>query len=179
MRGGMERFLSEETICLHKGYLNDLRLRCSVMEKSFSEFKDRDASRIFKMRHRYKDEMLSIKGEILCHELFFNSFGSTFQASDAVRDCYRTEASFLYEAFKVSSEARAGYTVISAEKGRVSIDLICDAKEIFKIKNPILCIDLFEHSYFADYGFDKDRYISNLLQYLELSAIDKFLMDKD
>lgn len=178
MRGKIEAFLSEEAIFLHKDYLNDLRLRYSVMEKSFPEIKNADLRRLLKMRHRYKNEIISLKAEIICHELFFDSFGDAYQGSSAVRECFRTEASFLYEVSEASNHG-ACYTVISHEKGKVSVIPITNATDVFKIRNPLLCIDLHEHSYFLDYGFNKDRYISNLLPYLKLGIIDKFLPYKD
>ena len=43
------------------------------------------------------------------------------------------------------------------------------------IKNePLLAIDLWEHAYFSDYGFDKKRYVKNLLPYINLDKINNF-----
>ena len=40
---------------------------------------------------------------------------------------------------------------------------------------PILAVDICEHVYFLDYGFDKERFLCRFLPYLSLSKIDQFL----
>ena len=36
---------------------------------------------------------------------------------------------------------------------------------------PRLAIDLCEHAYFIEYGFDKERYLEDLLRHLDLSRL--------
>lgn len=179
MKNGINSFVSEEALSLHKDYLKSLKLRYSVMEKSFPEIKNAHAKQLQRMRHRYKDEILDLRCDIFCHELFFDSFGDAYQRCVAARAGYRTESSFIYEIFEASKISDASYLVISTDRGTVNIKPLGKAREILKISYPALCIDLCEHSYFLDYGFDKERYISNLLPYLNLSTLDKFLADKD
>ncbi len=179
MKSGIAVFISEQSCSLHEEYLKSLKLRYSVMEKSFPEIKGADLKKLYRIRHKYKNEILELKSEIFCHELFFNSFGEAYQECVAVRGEYRTEASFLYEIFEASRDKNASYIVISADRGAVKINPLCDAGQIIKTSNPLLCIDLCEHSYFLDYGFDKERYVSNMLPHLKLSVLDKFLADKD
>ncbi len=179
MNGGIGSFISEEALLLHSEYLKSLKLRYSVMEKSYPEVKNTSIGRNFKMRgFRYKDEAVELRAEIICHELFFDSFGNAYQASRAVREAYRTESSFIYEVFKLCSEGKGKFAVISTDRGTVNIKELYEAREILKIPSAVLCIDLCEHSYFLDYGFDKERYISNLLPYLNLGVLDKILDDK-
>ena len=174
MKIGMECFLSEEAIELHKEYLRTLKFRYSVMEKSFPEIKDANLDAISRMRHMYKDEILALKSEIFCHELFFNSFGELYQSSSLVKENYRTESTFLYGIFDMCKSSCAAFLIINKNKGCVNTALLKEPKEILKIPSPVLSLDLCEHSYFLDYGFDRERYLTNLLPYINLSILDIF-----
>lgn len=180
MKCGIESFISEEALRLHNDYLKTLRLRYSVIEKSFPEIKNANFNSILRKRNMcYKDELVALRSEILCHELFFDSFGEPYQSSVAVKNSYRTEASFIYDLYERCREGRGKFMVIYNERNTVNTALLYEPMEIFKIKSPRLCIDLCEHSYFLDYGFDKESYLSNLLTYLKLGALDNFLGNKD
>lgn len=179
MKNGINSFISEDALSVHKEYLKTLKLRYSVMEKSFPEIKDADVRRLLRMRQRYRDEILGLRSEIICHELFFNSFGEAYQSCAAVRERYRTESSFAYEISELSKKDDIKYIVIAMEKGAVKIIALYNSRDIISISQPVICIDLCEHSYFLDYGFDRAGYISNLLPYLNLGALNKFLPHKD
>ena len=53
-----------------------------------------------------------------------------------------------------------------------------DEFELLKTCGNVLAVDLSEHAYFTDYGFDKSEYVRNLLPYLDLSILDKKISDK-
>ena len=173
MEFGMCSFLSERAVCLHKEEIEKQKLKYSVLEISIPEIYGCELKDILKKRFSCKDELLSIKGEIICHGLFFASFGVPYQSSSAVRAGYRTEASFLYEVSQKAKNDGIKFLVISKNDGKVNVTPISDFREIFKIKNPTLSIDLCEHAYFLDYGFLRDEYITGLLPYLNLSYLDK------
>ena len=174
MRSGVELFLSEEAIELHKEYLRTLKYRYSILEKSFPEINGLALQLIAKIRHNYKDETLSLKTEILCHELFFNSFGSSYQSSLAVKKWYGSEAAFLYEVFNICKSSSAPFLIINKERGRVNVNLIKETTQLLKIAKPLLAIDLCEHAYFLDYGFDREGYLNNLLPRINLAILDNF-----
>ena len=176
---GIECFISEEALRLHNDYLKNLKLQYSVIEKSIPEIKNADFDSILKRRNmRYRDELVSLRAEILCHELFFKSFGEAYQSSLSVRKFYRTEASFTYDLYEKCKDKSAAFLVICVQNNAINSILLNNPADIFRIKSPCLCIDLCEHSYFLDYGFDKERYVSSLLPYLKLGVLDNFLEDK-
>ena len=45
----------------------------------------------------------------------------------------------------------------------------------FVLFQPILSIDLYEHTYFLDYGFDKKRFIRTAISYLDISSLDNLI----
>ncbi len=185
MRGyimlGIDKFISENAIGLHKNYLENLKLEYSILEKSVPGIKEMSLRDIKKSRNlRYKDEILKTKIDIECHKLFFSSFGNEFQTSDLVKKAYGTEASFRYEMFAETKESGiGGFLIIGIFNGRVFRYAGCNLEEVFIKANPILAIDLCEHAYFLDYGFDRKTYLENAIKYLNLYKIDNFLSCKD
>ena len=173
---GINKFISEESIGLHKNYLENLKLEYSILEKSVPEIKKMSIPAIKRARNlRYKDEILKIKIDLECHNLFFSSFGNEFQTSDSVKKTYGTEASFRYEIFREAKEwANGGFLIIGTFNGKIFKYVGCDLADVFIKANPILAIDLFEHSYFLDYRFDKSAYLENAIKYLNLNKIDKW-----
>ena len=175
MNCGIEAFVSEEALRLHKEHLEVLRLKYSVMEKSFPEIKNKSVDQIMRMRQKYKEEILDVRSKIICHELYFASFGEAYQSSASLRKDYRSEPSFLYELFCAAKDGDDDYIAVFSDKNKIKIKSLSKSTEILEIPNVLICIDLCEHAYFLDYGFDKKRYISNLLPYLNIAALDKIL----
>ncbi len=178
---GINKFISEDAIGLHKNYLENLKLEYSILEKSVPEIKNMSISALKKARNlRYKDEIIRIKVDLECHKLFFSSFGNEFQSSDVIKKAYGTEASFIYD---ICNEAKqretCGFLIIGLVKGRIFKYAGQDLEDVFIKATPILAIDLYEHSYFLDYGFDKSAYLEKATKYLNLNKIDKFLSYKD
>jgi len=173
----IRKFLSETALNLHKEHLKKLKLQYSVFEKSKPEIIGKDISEISRLRIKDKAEIIKLSCDIRCHELFFSSFGTAYESCVAVRKKYRAEASFLYELYECGRSIDYSFIIIYLDKEEVRI--ISGTPEIvLKIPNPMLAIDLYEHSYFLDYGFDKEEYLKNLIPFLNLSKLDKFLQTR-
>lgn len=163
-------FLSERSISMHCEYLNKMKLQYSILEKSYPCIAERKMTEIQKMRVPYKDEILALRSEIAAHELFFDSFGAKNQTSALIKSSYSSEASFLYEIYEEGRKKGNCFAFVS--RTNRGVETVFGAPgEIFKIKNPVLAIDLYEHSYFLDYGFDREAYIKNMLSYLSLNKV--------
>ena len=174
MTQGIEAVISEHALNMHKDYLRRLRLKYSVLEKSSPELRGKSIGQISKMRIRDREEALNLKCDIALHELYFSSFGEGYQCSERARACFGSEASFLYELFKWCLLRKDDYVVVHINRGKIEFSGgSCEL--LIKIHNPLLCIDLCEHSYFLDYGFERDTYLEKLLPYLNISRADKFL----
>jgi len=164
-------FISERACQLHREYLQNLKLKYSVLEKSFPEIVGKTIFDIRKSRVKYKDEILDLKCDILCHELFFNSFGKKNQTSVSVRRSFGSEARLLYEIYEAGMGAGNCFAIISrTKKGEVEFNLGAPSI-LIGISAPILAIDLCEHSYFLDFGFDKEKYLSAVLPHLNLNKL--------
>ena len=171
-------FLSEETVLRHKNYLADLRLKYSVLEKSYPEILGLDIKEIDSLRlpSQVKREAISKKSEIILHELYFNSFSDKFYLSAAVKACYGSEANFLYEIeSELMKSCSYGFLLIYADiRKRLKFVFGDELSDILLKNEPILAIDLWEHAYFSDYAFDRKRYVKGALLHLNLSKINDF-----
>ena len=165
--------LSEENILMHKEYVNACKAKYSFLLKSNPRFCNLSLLELSRFK-KYKTEANSIvrlKSEILCHDLYFSSFGNKNQPitdnknsggiSDLLYSIYNTALNTLY-----------GFLILYKDNDEIMIYSGNDYQDIFVRYSPLISIDLFEHSYFMDYGFDKERYIKNALSYLNLSVID-------
>ena len=163
-------FLSERSCALHKEYLEKLKLRYSILEKSVPEIRKKEISEIQKMRVPYKNEILSLRCDIICHELFFTSFCHGHQNSKCVKEAFGSEAAFFYEIYQLSKEKENCFAIISMNRGfpRLSFGL---PSMILRLSSPVLALDLYEHAYFLDYGFDKEEYVRRMLSCLNLNKV--------
>ncbi len=174
----MECFLSERTLELHDQYLNTLRLRYSIWEESIPEIKGRSLLEISRMRIPEKRDLIYLACEMRFHELYFSSFGVPYQRSSAIRKCYSSEASFIYDMYTDSIKSDEKILIGYAERRKVAY-VLCDYDGLLGVEHPLFAVDLCEHAYFLDYGFDKGEYLQNSLRHLEFFRIDKFLSSKD
>ena len=168
-------FLSERSIELHKEYLNTIMLRYKIFEKSYPELYGRDIEGIYKTRIPIteREEAGKLLSEIMAHRLFFSSFSSPNTNSARIKREYGSVAAFLYRICELCKDSRSGFLLVYEDKGRLNLSCTEEYERIFRRKKVILTLDVCEHSYFLDYGFDKDRYVMNACRYLDLSKIEK------
>ena len=177
MLTGLDAVLSEETLNLHKEYLKKLKLKYSIFEKSRPEISGKGMCEISKMRIAERDEILYLMRDIKSHELYFNSFDREFQSSDAVRKRFRSEASFVYELYKTAMESDGDFLLVTANKGELDYEVL--SEKSFLKAEPLLAVDLCEHAYFMDFGFEKEEYLKKILYRLNLKSLDKILLKRD
>ncbi len=166
------KILSERSISLHKEYVNNLKHRCTALEKSAPEVIGKPLSEIKRMRFLNKWDIIKLRSEIECHEIFFSSFGKMYQSSKTVKNKYNTEASFLYELLEAAESSDDDFLGIYVKRGGIFIKF-GEALELFRADTPILAVDLCEHAYFLDFGFSKREYLQNLLPFLNLGKLDE------
>ena len=68
-----------------------------------------------------------------------------------------------------------GFVCVYSCNGKVSIKGGGDFLSLCLPYLPLVCIDVCEHAYFLDYGFDKERYLKSALPYLDITKLlEKF-----
>ncbi len=166
------KFLSDKATALHKEYVENLTLRCTALEKSAPEIIGMPLCEMRKRRFLNKGDIIKLRSEIVCHEIFFSSFGKRYQSSEAVRRKYGSESSFLYELYKSGIEGQGAFLAIFIQRGEVNFKVI-ECEDVILRCKPILLLDLCEHAYFLDYGFSKGEYLKNSLSCLNLGKLDE------
>ena len=167
------KFLSERNLELHKEYLNNLMLRYRVFEKSYPELLGADLKNILsaKIKNSEKNEAFLLYGEILAHKLYFSSFGNQNAKNSSVSEQFGSEAQFLYELSLNAKKCSHGFLLLFKSKKGIECYFGSEYHQYFLKNKPILALDLCEHAYFYDYGFDKNSYVINALSRLDLSVI--------
>ena len=169
-------FLSDRNRRMHAEYLENLGCKFSIFEKSYPELCDKDLRGILrcKIPRAERDLAFSLKCEIIAHQIYFSSFSESGEVSKIVKKKYGSEAAFLYMLYEKCNEAE-GFLFIYVNKSKEPDFYI--GKEygdiLLKCK-PCLAVDLFEHAYFYDYGFDKSSYLKQALSSLSLSKLNSF-----
>lgn len=169
----MHEILSERAVKMHKDYLNELILRRSIFEKSYPNGVTDSYIKASGLVRGERERMRGLSNQILAHQIFFDSFSANrYQHSDIVNKQYGDITHLLNEVFRLCMASEGGFVYIGIERGRVEM---CACKEREKAPfEPILAVDICEHVYFLDYGFDKERFLCRFLPYLSLSKIDQF-----
>lgn len=170
----MLSFFSDENIEIHKSFERVKKMRYSILEKSIIGIKGKNISEISgqKLKKRDKNDVLLLLSDISLHTIFFASFAdNTFTSSDAVRASFGSEASFLNELFVRCMEIDHGFVCVYNINGKISVGGGTDLQRLCLPYLPDLSIDVCEHAYFLDYGFDKERYLRAALPYLDIAKL--------
>ena len=169
-------FLSESNVKRHLDYLNTLKLRLSILEKSIPSVNGKTAREILDMNipRRQKEEILPLTLEILAHKLYFSSFTTEPKSSPIVKKYYSSESGFCYDMMCTAKKFSYGYLyVFKDKKGRPDYRITCSPDILFLSSDPVFVIDLCEHAYFADYGFEKEKYLKGALSHLDLIRLNE------
>ena len=163
-------FLSEANVALHKEYLRTLKLKRVIFEKSYSGISDVGFKREYELNipRSEKDELFELNRKIISHELFFSSFGASGRRCEAVKNAYGSEAKFLYVLLCGCLESRGEFMYIFLDKNG-EIRFTDDYRKLKVI--PKIAVDLCEHAYFYDFGFDRHEYLRKALSRLDLLKI--------
>lgn len=171
------RFLSCESNDFHKEHLNTLKLRLSVFEASYSSVHGADYRKISGLRipRSEKCEILALKAEIEAHELFFNSFVENSERcckNEIISGIYGSEVKFLYDVLRYAID-KSGFLIFYLKRSSsIGVYAGPDYARVLMHNDARLAVDLFEHAYFTDYGFDKEKYLSRALSNLNLSMLN-------
>lgn len=170
----MKMFLSEENVKKHLEHFRNLRLRFSVLEKSIPELKGKDISAVSKLSisRKIKDEALELLWQIKSHELFFNSFTINPLWNEEIRKHNSSRERLIYDVFSQVKDLYYGFLYVYTDRHKNIITIYSNKYDGTFVKyQPSLCLDLYEHTYFNDYGFKKDKFLSNALGYFDTGRL--------
>ena len=167
-------FMSEENIKRHLEYLRTQKLKLSILEKSNEEIKGKGLEEIYRMKmdKELKREIINLLWHIHSHEQFFESFNSSPKTPKWLKEINISKEGLLYDVLTVAKSTECGYLYIWRDNGyKPDIYVLKEFDRILIKKTPKLCIDLYEHTYYSDYGFKKEAFIKNALSYLDIGKL--------
>lgn len=168
---GILTFLSQDNLTLHTSYIKRLKHKLSILEKSYEGIKGKSIRELMraKLPSDIKTEALELLSDIESHKLFFDSFTDKHNKCNVIRGLYPSEESFLYEVYEKAMRSHGDFLYILLDTREHPLT-VCDVGllELYPRYTPKLCIDLSEHSYFLDYGFEREGYIRAAVSHLDL-----------
>lgn len=170
----MNRFLSEESITKHSDYVRQKRLKYSIIESSVSSIKGAKISDLYCMKINSRDrrDAIDLLSEITLHDVFFSSFKAPpYSRSNLVASAYGNEANFLNHIYRTCLFLPHGFVLVYLTGDRIEVRECTDFACACRHSSPTLAIDVCEHAYFSDYGFDKEKYLLSALPYLDLTEL--------
>ena len=162
----MELFLSKESLNLHLSYLNDLKLKYSILEKSLPCEKVRNfRSSLCDL----KRDAQRLRREISLHEIYFSSFSEKKRKCEFLKRYYSSKEAFLYEIYIKAKSCASSFLTITV--GKTGKPFVCETENLDSLE-PCLALDLSEHAYFSDYAFNRDEYVRRALSYIDFSKLE-------
>lgn len=171
----MNLFLSESNIKRHLEHLREQKLRYSILEKSLPELRGKTINELIRLNinRDIKDEAISLLWYIKSHECFFDSFSEQQTRSDTLLNHYSSKEKFLYDLYTEGVERDHGFLFVYLDRQGAPRWIFSEKSDGAFIRyEPILALDLYEHTYFLDYGFEKKLFLRNALMYLNIAYLD-------
>lgn len=168
-------FISEKNLALHKEQVGRDILRLGILERSVPEIAAATPRELSRIRVRGIDmhAAAELKASILLHRIFFGSFSDkAFSPSAAIRQRFGSERALCELLLREGLEKRIGFAALLKSDRGLSAAASESALELFSLGEPLLAVDLWEHSYYGDFGFDKEAYLRAALSHLKLGIAD-------
>ena len=113
-------------------------------------------------------EEKQIENDILSHELYFSSFCNNHIPCPRIREGYQSENRFCFLLSEYVKNIRYGFLYIYPLARYPFVGYGTAEKDLARA---VLAIDLWEHAYFLDYGFDFSSYVEAALSHLDFSRL--------
>lgn len=116
---------------------------------------------------------------VILHEAYFDILGGDGKENgEVVKAIEKDFGSFgkWLEEFKALGQASRGWVILAFDFNDDRLrNYIADSHNLFGVWGaaPLLVLDMYEHSYFIDFGSDKKSYIEVFFQNLNWQAVEK------
>ncbi len=168
-------FLSDEGERRHKEYVGGLKKRLDFLYKSSEKLRETDTGRLLRLGGKKRSllcEVLALRAEILLHEIYFSSFSKrAYPPSRAAKESFGSGLGLLNELKRMAIPKDIGFVGVCRKGKGLRIFAIRSPEEIFSLGEPLLAIDIAEHAYFLDFGFNREEYLARALAYLNLALL--------
>ena len=150
-----------------------LGIGCFVSERALSLHREHLAS--LSARKRMGMQAADLDALIRSHEVYFSSFRKERVRCARVTAAYGSENAFAFALKEYAAAKGACFLYIYPLRRFPFVGFSSNERDAFRA---LLCIDLFEHAYFHDYGFDRESYLLAAISHLDLSVLDKDFCEK-
>ena len=168
------KFISADAERIHREHLKTLKHKYSILRKSIPALAGVEMCEAERVRLsvELRQEVYPLIMDIRLHELYFNSFTALVPPSAAVRSAYGSESAFLYEMLEAVRLADGGFICVGRDRRGISVFSADKYSPPSSLSGVLLALDVSEHAYFLDYGFDREAYARHALPYLDLSRLN-------
>ena len=170
----MELFLSKDNILKHREYMDNLRCKHSVMEKSIPEIMGKKPCEIYRMRLKrsVKQEILPLLINYYSHMTFFDSFSKNDVRHPEIKRYFSSEDDFCYRALEYAKGIEYGFLYVYKDRrGNIKFVSSEEPNDIYAVTEPVLALDVCEHVYFADYGYRREEYLKAAIARLDIAKL--------
>ena len=166
-------FLSPENIALHYEHFRNLKSKMSIYTKSLPEYDLSTYNSVLKSRlnNGIKNEILPLILSIELHKSFFSSFSLCPCECPEIKRSYSSADAFLYDVLSASLPCVCSFVLVYLGKSSLPEYTMIKSGSLPVLPEMYLAIDLFEHAYFLDYGFDRENYVRRALAHLDLKKL--------
>ncbi len=167
-------FISDEAETLIRERVHILSLKASIIRKN--DFQGKNITCLEMLRSPVgrcvRADILSVVPELILESTFLDSFSGERgkRLPEHVRGKI-TEAELSNMIFREALLRECGFVSICTVGNTVRICSEPDPLSHFRWGAPVLAIDVSEHAYFIDYGFDKREYLLRAIPYLDLEKL--------
>ena len=162
----MRNFLSDEAIRRHREYVETLKRAYSFYQNGIPELSTASPAELSRRKYREKERIVALYNELRLHEIFFNSFRT--EGEEYPNGFSPTELSTLrYRLYDTCMSAKGGFVILKRHGKEIRVEHVSN----FETSDAELAIDMCEHAYFLDFGFDKTSYIVSLIPKLRMSRL--------
>jgi len=175
-KAGISKKTNEEHLKLWQGYAKNNNKAVEALNQR-KNLKNVNAT-FSEVRNQKMGESFAYGG-FLNHKVFFNHLNGdgepTKEFLALIKADYDSFSNYIND-LKATALASRGWAFCCFHFDTESIiNVIGDTQNTFPVwnSNLILAIDMYEHSYFADFGTDREKYIDSILSIIDYNAVVK------
>ncbi len=154
--------------------MRTLNHKISVIEKSYPALFGKSPEMLLKMHlpRECEREVRELAIDYISHKTYFSSFADNDRPCPAVKKYYSSENALLYEILELAKGSREGFIYIFSSVNSKPVIIHSEkCRDAFIKHSPKLALDICEHAYFSDYGFQRDLYLRNAVARIDIAKL--------
>ena len=169
----MYTFLTQDNVSYHLEYYKTLQGKLSIYRKSLPDFDLSSYSLLMKsnVSNDIKAEILPLFNSEKLHKSFFESFTDEFVDCGEIKRWYSSVEALLFDMLCEAKKHELGFLCIMCDRSGAPTYRVVTNAIRYPLPERFLCIDLYEHAYFYDYGFSKETYLRAALSHLDFNKL--------